>query len=381
VAYLLKASATAVLSAALWMLVKDDDWWKETSANDKLRYFHIPIKWGGRDEVLQIPRNQDVDFVFGAGMTAALDALHQQDPKAAIAWAQQLTKSSNPIGAPPLLEEIYEQARNKDTYFNTPVVPPGYEDSPTHQQYNEHTSAVAKGVGAASKAVSDATGVDVRVSPMRLDHAISGILGGGGRGIIQSLGGSAQPGEKEPADMPLAGRLFRRGGPLGTRPESVSEFHELHRETVEKQKDVDNPETPDDRHKRLMMEDAKKALSSISHMRQKATTVDDRRELTRQSIELAQIANEQYRSGSPDRAQLGGARKYYEYVETLSAGDTKEARKQLKNLQDSASKPPSSKRKLGETVMKFKARRMDQQQEYQSAKQALEMIQANGITP
>lgn len=379
VAYLLKASATAVLAAGLWMLVKDEDWWKEMDANSKLRYFHIPIKWGGRDEVLQIPRNQDVDYVFGAGMTAALDAMHQKDPKAAMQWAGELTKSVNPVGAPPLLEEIYEQARNKDSYFGTPVVPPSLEDRPTHQQYNEHTSAVAKAVGSASKAVSDATGKDVRISPVRLDHAIGGLAGGGGRGIIQSLGGSAAEGETELADTPILGRLFRRGGPLGTRPESVADFYELQHQAEEKHSDIENPESDDDREKRLMMDDAKKGLSAISKMRQAATTVDERRELTRQSIELSKIAIEQYHSDDPDRSSITAAKKFYEYTAAVNGGDIQEARKQLKNLQASAKPRETVKRKLGEPIAKFRARAADQKQEHESARRALQLIRQHGL--
>jgi hypothetical protein len=70
-----------------------------------------------------------------------------------------------------VMQEIYEQAANYDFYWNEPIVPTEMENQPNSQQVNQYTSrtvtALANSVG---------------LSPLRTQHALSGIFGGAGTG-------------------------------------------------------------------------------------------------------------------------------------------------------------------------------------------------------
>lgn len=356
VAYLIKGMATAALAAGLWWRLKDEDWWEKLSANQKLRYFHIPVTWGGRDELLQIPVNQDADYVFGTGVIAALDSLYKQNPQAAMEWAREFIKGMNPVNAPPMMEEIYEQAQNKDSYFGTPIVPEELENRYPAEQYNENTPALAKWLG-------ETTGI----SPMRIEHAVSGLGGGVARDALR-LGSSNKEVESEPADMFMLGRLFVRGGPLTNRPKAIGDFYDLHREAEATKESVKNPETEDQRQRRLILDDARSALASISKLRADAYGVDERRDLMQQKVVIAEEAMKAYKADKVDRVPLAAVRKAYEYMEkqTTDPAEAKKYRNALMESTQAAAPKPG----LG-----WKQRQAKWRTERDSARQALSIIQ------
>jgi hypothetical protein len=367
-AYVLKGMATSAMAAALWYALKDEEWWEEVDPDDKLRYFYIPVPIGGRKEIIQIPVNQDADFIFGTGMIAALDALYRDNPKAATEWAGAFVDAVNPVHLPPIADEVREQLQNEDSFTGKPVVPDEYKNRRPEQQFSDRTPELAKWLG-------ERTGL----SPMRIDHAVTGMTGSVGRGAVK-LASSAMTGElsgttnkAEPADTPVFGRLVKRGGPLGFQPRSVTEFYDLTRKAEQVKEDIKTPETESHKERRLVLEDAKKALGAISAVSRVSKTVDEQRDLTRQKVAIAKRAVELYNSSSPPREEMAAMRKAWEYKATAAAGETEQANKMFANLKDSASAKPSPRKKL-EPASKYRARIADHERESASARRALQLI-------
>ena len=81
------------------------------------------------------------------------------------------------------------------------------------EQYTPYTSNFSKTIG----------GI-LNISPKALDHLLSGYSGGLALDIIKGL-----PSEiKQPADIPIAGRLFTRKSTYGMNGETVSEFYDAY---------------------------------------------------------------------------------------------------------------------------------------------------------
>lgn len=283
---------SAVL-AGLWLTYRDEDWWKEMPDYEKWAFLHVPIEAGGRKEVLRIPVPQDTENLYTLGVLAVIDATYRRDPETAVDYAHQLSATllpALPVGA----EETLEQIANRDFYTGKPIVSARYEDASPEFQKNEYTTGAARFLGET-----------LGWSPMRIDHAIRGIGGPLAAGTAEVVTGTtARKGETEPADVPVAGVLFQRGGRLGYRPESVERAYELAQQTERAYKDASlggPKETPEGRQLRLMLGDATKALTGLSHARSQAETVDERRKITEEMARIARSAVADYEAAKPKR--------------------------------------------------------------------------------
>lgn len=289
----------AGILASLWLQYKDDDWWKEMPSYEKWSYFHIPIKFGGRDEVLRIPVPQDTENVYTMGVLAILEAVNERDPAVALEYAQHLADTVTPT-APVILQEGAEQAANWDFFTGKPIVSEKFRDTRPSEQFNEYTSGLAKWLG-------ENTGL----SPVRIDHAIRGIGGPLTSDATRAL--TSDDREGEPADTPVVGTLFQRGGPLGYRPESVDQLYDRLQEANFRHTDWRNAKTPQEkaaaeneqqRQARLMLEDAAQAVTDLSRARAETKSVTDRRKITAKMAEIARDAIANYDAATPNRERF-----------------------------------------------------------------------------
>ena len=383
-AYLLKAMVIAGLAAASWMTVKDEEWWKQLTPLEKMKYWYIPVNWNGRKEVIQIPREQTTGYFFGGGTMAALDELSGTHPDAAMEWAAEFTDAVASVGSQPLAEEVIEQLRNKDSYTGKPIVSSGItmQPRPTGQEYDENTSALAKWAGE-----------EFGASPMRLDHAITGLGGGLARDVTDAIGAVAFGERKatgrdaEPADMPIVGRLFRRGGPDGTRPRTIDEFYIAARAADVRSNDIKQPESEVDKSKRLLLDDAGESLSYLGALRRSTKSVDERRAIMQREIEIAGKALSLIDGGAvPVEAsrEMKAVRSYLEIRkletdarvlpdETLRKKADETAKKKVGGLLFSLSDPTPT-RGNGERQEKFDARKLQHQADVEVSKRALELL-------
>ena len=108
--------------------------------------------------------------LFLGGTTYIMEKFHGESPEAYTDFLIATGKNSTPLltmPTIPLAEEIGEQAGNYDLYRQQPIIPPEIAGEPRAKQVMPWTSRTMKEIGES-----------IDVSPERLDHAGTGILGG-----------------------------------------------------------------------------------------------------------------------------------------------------------------------------------------------------------
>lgn len=125
-----------------------------------------------------IPRMREWSMIFGA-QTYLFEKI---DGKASPAFGQfmaTVVPQSLPVtGAAGIIptqlgQTAVEQTANYDFYRNNPIVPPELSGKPAGQQFDQFTSESLRRVGEAWN-----------LSPLRLQHELSNVLGGGGREML-----------------------------------------------------------------------------------------------------------------------------------------------------------------------------------------------------
>jgi hypothetical protein len=275
-----RALQMAVLTVALWMINKDEEWYTETPWRERFLHWQFETDWP-EPTIIRLPRAFEIGMLFAALPEMALDTWYRKDPEAAKAWAETFIDVLTPGFLPVLMEEAIAQAKNEDLFWKTPIVPQGELRRPAEEQFNEYTSKV-----------SIKLGDWFNVSPRRIDHAIRGIGGTVPLDLLQVLGLGTKEMKREPtiSDLPIIGRAFRREGKMGTRSRSVDKVYDLHQEAVIKGNSKKNPETEEDRQRRLMLDDATDALSALSYVRRFTPETVKRQQIQALRVEIAREA-------------------------------------------------------------------------------------------
>jgi hypothetical protein len=265
---------------ALWWLHKDEDWYREMPYREKYLHWHFPIDWP-EPTLIRIPRAFEIGVIFSALPEMLADAWYHKDPKAAEEWVRTFIDVANPGFMPVIPGEMLEQYANRDFFWETPIVPRGELDRPLEEQYNEYSTKAAVVLG------------DLfNQSPRRIDHAIRGTMGAFPHDLLKifGLGPKELQREKELGDIPVIGRVFQRGGKMGSRPISVDEVYEKAAAANERQASIKNPETEEERQKRLLLTDTTKALSAMSIVRRYTPNRDKRQKIQLARVEIAKDA-------------------------------------------------------------------------------------------
>ena len=126
-------------------------------------------------------------------------------------------------------------------------------------------------------------------SPVRIDHAIQGIGGPAVKDVLDvvGLGSKGREREAEAGDAPILGRLFQRGGQLGTQPKSIDELYDRAEEASLRQHSKKKPETAEERQLRLMLNDATKNVSALLRVRSETPQAPKRIKITREALDIA----------------------------------------------------------------------------------------------
>lgn len=291
----------SMATLALWWKNKDKDWWRELPFREKFLNWHVEITnpVTGEQELVRIPRAFEVGLTYNAIPEMLADTWYLHDKESASAYFGTLLETANPAGLPPIAEEVIAQAANKDLFFKTPIVPQGELQRPAEEQFNEYTSRAAIILG------------DLfNVSPRRIDHAIGGVVGPGAEDLVQilGLGTDKKSGIKEAADVPIFGRLFMRGGPMGTQPRSIQSLYDAAEKAVIAQHSLKTPETPAQAQARLQLQDATNAISALSYVRRFTPDVEAKRRITAEELSIAQQALGAAEVGVVDRTKFQGFR-------------------------------------------------------------------------
>lgn len=272
------AIALTVPTLLQWWFHKDEDWYKELPWREKYLFWYIPV---GNDTLLRIPRAFEIGLIFASMPEAFIDAWYRDDPEAVKEWFSTAYATLIPDLLPVLPREALAQASNWDRFWERPVVSRRLEGKPPEEQFAPFTSKAAIMLGKMFK-----------VSPVRIDHAIRGVGGGVASDLVETLGlGPVALGrESEAADIPVIGRMFRRGGKLGSRALSINKVYDALDEAYRLQASDRIEETASLRNKRLMLEDAARAISNLMVVRSLEPSNDRRNVLFKEALSLAQEA-------------------------------------------------------------------------------------------
>ena len=281
-------------SVALWYYhLKDNPWWKERRPKEKLGSWYIPFEGADGPEWFKLPMSNEMALTFGGIPIAMLDALHDRDPDLAGQYALALMGRAAPPVLPPVVEEAGEQLANKDLYTGAPIVPGSEQGLSPEEQYNEFTTRAAIRGG-------DIAGV----SPRRIDHAMRGLFGPAATDFVNILGTGAVgiPRDQELSDIPVFGqRMFERGGQANMSSQSIDQFYDLLGFSHQREASQKMPETEDERSRRLVLEDAHKAIVGLRAMASNEPDTKKRRALQTEAVDIAREVVEHVKSGKTER--------------------------------------------------------------------------------
>lgn len=293
----------------LWWRNKDEEWYQNLDYKEKFLHWFIPVP--GQDAVVKIPRSFETGTIFGALPEMLFDAAWTNNPNEALAWFSNFAAVMTPNVEPVLFAQAFDQYKNENRFWNTPIETKAEEERFAKDRYNEYTSRVAIFLGKTFPAWSH--GDHVGLSPKRIDHAINGIFGPFAGDIIGVLGLGSRELDKEweASDTPVVGRIFQRGGKTGTRPRPINELYDLveHVQKREKSRKFrDEFVDPDERQLRLQIEDAQKAVTALLYVRRFTTANEPRRQLTEEALSVAADAVAAYKAQEQDRATFRALR-------------------------------------------------------------------------
>ena len=139
-----KIGASVVLpSIALYLMNKDQDWYKETPDWQKDTFWLF--KSG--DTIYRLPKPQEVGTIFGSGTERTLALFEQQDPAGFNKWASSVAGVLMPNVTPTFAAPIVSHATNWDTFLDRPVVPHSMENILPAYQAAPYTSVLTQTLG------------------------------------------------------------------------------------------------------------------------------------------------------------------------------------------------------------------------------------------
>ena len=261
-----------------WLRYKDEEWYQELENWERFFYFHEKIG----EEVLHLKQPYEWGAMFSTLPIAMLDAAYRKDPKEVTAALDYTFKMLNPVDYPYPIVLGNEQRSNRVEWLGRPIVPEGQVEAPYNEQYGPYTTQFAKavaGVFPKNKHLG---------SPYRIEHIIRGVLGGIGIGTLRTIEMGSTRKFKEPADIPVVGALFRRGGTAGVTTKSIQEFYnEFNR--VKRRTRSQKPTTPEqDEYWRILQ--VTSVLLSNAHCGQRDMPAPEAREVTLDMTRMARNA-------------------------------------------------------------------------------------------
>jgi hypothetical protein len=286
-------------SIALWLRYRDEEWWKEMDESEKYTHTYIPVDAEfsptGMDELIKIPKAFELDGFFTGAPIAALDSFYQEDPEAAVGWAEKFLGSVVP-NHPVVLNYALEQ-EGKENYFGQTVVPPNQEvldvDGERYRQYGPRTTKVAMKLGKMFD-----------MSPRRIDHTIKSFFGRAGLDAVEIFGvAESDVRDFHMSRFPVLGAIMHPRGQMPYSPKSVTEFY--NRRAILKAKaskeNQEVKETEEGAQIRLAYEDASAALAILREVRNATSETDKRRSLERTMVEIAREANKMFDASKANR--------------------------------------------------------------------------------
>ena len=168
---LARGTPLVMMTFYLWMLNKDDDWYKDLEDWEKNMYWHFDI--GLREtkskEVipLRVPKPFEYGALFGSFMEALFEYINGEVGGEVMKRVWSTVEDVFLLrGSPPALALPAELWANKSKFTERDIVPNFLQGIDPQYQYGAYTTAPARAAG-------ELTGM----SPMKIDHVVRGVFG------------------------------------------------------------------------------------------------------------------------------------------------------------------------------------------------------------
>jgi hypothetical protein len=191
------------LSALVWWLHNDEDWYRQLPEWRRTNYWTFKVP--GTDEIMSLPKPWEAGLMFGTGTEIFLDAaagqFDQDVMEEAVSTFWRDLHLDFPFGwAPAIIRPPIEYLANYNAFTQKNLVPAWMEriELP-ERQYLHYTTETFKALGKALK-----------VSPAKLEHVFSQYTGGMGRRLVRGVEivTGLRKGSEELAQIPAVGTLF-----------------------------------------------------------------------------------------------------------------------------------------------------------------------------
>ena len=223
--FLVKGSALALASLALWGLNKDKPEYKDLEDWEKRTYYHF---WIG-DKHYRIPKPFEVGAIFSSLFETAADTMTGRedfDYFKDFVWNTIVeTFAMNPF--PQAVRPLAEQWANKSFFTGRPIVGMSLDRLKPEEQYEPWTSETTRVIG-------DKLGI----SPKRIESMIRGYFSTVGMFLLgatdiltRNIGDFPEQPSKQIQDYPLLGRFVRDNPTRHTK--AMTKFYETMRDLDE----------------------------------------------------------------------------------------------------------------------------------------------------
>ncbi|KKN22520.1 hypothetical protein LCGC14_0914180, partial [marine sediment metagenome] len=213
-------------SIALYMINRDEEWYKETPQWQKDLFWLFKVG----DTIVRLPKPFELGILFGSTIERFLEYVDTQDLSKLTGVAKSVIEAGTPGFMPQAALPIIENLTNFSFFRGQKIVPTSREADPPELQYTQYTSQVSRKLGELLK-----------LSPAKIDNLIAGWTGGLGRYAVDILDGllkatGISPDIPEPsrtlADTPVV-KAFVVRSPVGSSGNTVNEFYDLLEEYTE----------------------------------------------------------------------------------------------------------------------------------------------------
>ena len=230
---------------AYMALMQDDESYKNASLRDRLNNWFIKVP--GLDEPIKVPIPFEVGIIFKAMPEAVLMAASKDEDASKVMLALGgVIANASPVGLnttmPAAAKPIIETVSNYNFFTGTDIESQYEQQLLPQERARDKTSGLAKGLSGLIGQVTAAAGMPSKgVSPIMIDHLITGYTGSTGLAIAQMIGslvpaeGATPTAEKRLSDMPVVGSLFQ---PIDG-PGQINQFYENAKEYGEIKKTFD----------------------------------------------------------------------------------------------------------------------------------------------
>lgn len=220
----LRGSPIMLLSFYLWMLNRDEEWYKDLEDWEKNHYWHADIGIRSeKDDIvpLRIPKPFEYGALFGSFPEALFQYLRDSEGKEALNRVGSTIEDVFLLrGYPTALSLPSELYFNKSFFTDRPLVPGYLQGIEPRYQYGPYTSMFARKTG-------ELTGF----SPMKIDHSVRGVFGTLGMYTLMAIDdpairlfGETRKPSRHWWQMPAMRRFF--SDPLRPNGKAMTEFYD-----------------------------------------------------------------------------------------------------------------------------------------------------------